>query len=113
MDSSFMESIWWVLKQLFDKGVVYRGYKVMPYSTALNTPLSNFEAQQNYKDVQDPAIVVCFPLLDDPQTNLLVWTTTHGRCRPILVSQLILISSILRYMMKGRGKLVSFLNPCS
>ncbi|EDN09527.1 hypothetical protein HCAG_06694 [Histoplasma mississippiense (nom. inval.)] len=62
--------------KLFDKGVIYRGYRVMPYSTALNTPLSNFEAQQNYKDVQDPAIVVSFPLLDDPQTKLLAWTTT-------------------------------------
>ncbi|PGH06711.1 isoleucine-tRNA ligase [Polytolypa hystricis UAMH7299] len=76
MDASFMESVWWVSKQLFDKGAIYRGYRVMPYSTALNTPLSNFEAQQNYKDVQDPAIVVSFPLLDDPETNLLAWTTT-------------------------------------
>ncbi|KAL1994082.1 hypothetical protein VTN49DRAFT_2751 [Thermomyces lanuginosus] len=76
MNPTFMESIWWVFKQLFEKGLVYRGYRVMPYSTALNTPLSNFEAQQNYKDVQDPAIVVTFPLLDDPQTCLLAWTTT-------------------------------------
>ncbi len=76
MDPTFMESLWWVFKQLFDKGAVYRGYKVMPYSTALNTPLSNFESQQNYKDTQDPAVVVTFPLLDDPETNLLAWTTT-------------------------------------
>ncbi|KAJ5314474.1 uncharacterized protein N7443_001358 [Penicillium atrosanguineum] len=76
MNTSFMESVWWVFKQLFDKGLVYRGYRVMPYSTALNTPLSNFEAQQNYKDVQDPAVVVTFPLLDDPETCLLAWTTT-------------------------------------
>jgi isoleucyl-tRNA synthetase len=76
MNSSFMESVWWVFKQLFDKGLVYRGYRVMPYSTALNTPLSNFEAQQNYKDVQDPAVVVSFPLVDDPETCLLAWTTT-------------------------------------
>ena len=48
----------------------------MPYSTALNTPLSNFEAGQNYKDTQDPAVVVTFPLLDDPRTCLLAWTTT-------------------------------------
>ena len=48
----------------------------MPYSTALNTPLSNFEAQQNYKDTQDPAVIVTFPLLDNPQTCLLAWTTT-------------------------------------
>ena len=71
-----MESVWWVFKQLFDKDAVYRGYKVMPYSTALNTPLSNFEAQQNYKDTQDPAVVVSFPLLSDPKTSLLAWTTT-------------------------------------
>ena len=71
-----MESVWWVFKELFDKDVVYRGYKVMPFSTALNTPLSNFESQQNYKDTQDPAIVVNFPLLEDPETCLLAWTTT-------------------------------------
>lgn len=71
-----MESVWWVFKQLFEKDAVYRGYRVMPFSTALNTPLSNFEAQQNYKDTQDPAVVVTFPLLDDSQTCLLAWTTT-------------------------------------
>ena len=71
-----MESVWWVFSELFKKGLVYRGYRVMPYSTALNTPLSNFEAQQNYKDTQDPAVVITFPLLQDPQTSLLAWTTT-------------------------------------
>lgn len=76
MDLTFMESVWWVFKQLFDKDVVYRGYRVMPYSTALNTPLSNFEAQQNYQDTQDPAVVCAFPLINDPQTCLLAWTTT-------------------------------------
>ncbi|MCJ1422644.1 isoleucine--tRNA ligase [Sticta canariensis] len=76
MDVTFMESVWWVFKQLFEKDAVYRGYRVMPYSTALNTPLSSFEAQQNYQDAQDPAVVVSFPLLSDPQTCLLAWTTT-------------------------------------
>ena len=76
MNLSFMESVWWVFGQLWAKKVVYRGYKVMPYSTALNTPLSNFEASQNYKDTQDPAVIVSFPLLDDSQTSLLAWTTT-------------------------------------
>ena len=71
-----MESCWWVFKQLFDKGQVYQGYRVMPYSTVLTTALSNFEANQNYQDVTDPAIVVSFPLLHDPETNLLAWTTT-------------------------------------
>lgn len=76
MYPSFMESVWWVCKQLFDKDQVYLGYRVMPYSTACTTPLSNFEAQQNYKDVVDPAVVVSFPLLEDSTTELLIWTTT-------------------------------------
>lgn len=50
-----MESVWWVFKQLFEKGLVYRGFKVMPFSTACSTPLSNFESGQNYKEVTDPA----------------------------------------------------------
>ncbi|RPB13621.1 hypothetical protein P167DRAFT_486046 [Morchella conica CCBAS932] len=76
MYPTYMESIWWVCKQLFDKDQVYLGYRVMPYSTACTTPLSNFESQQNYKDVQDPAVVVSFPLVEDPTTDLLAWTTT-------------------------------------
>ena len=66
LDLSFMETVWWVFKQLQEKGLVYRGFKVMPYSCACNTPLSNFEVQQNYKDVNDPAVVCRFPLVDNP-----------------------------------------------
>lgn len=73
---TFMESVWWVFKQLYEKNSVYRGYRVMPYSTGCTTPLSNFEAQQNYKEVLDPAITVAFPLVNDPNTKLLAWTTT-------------------------------------
>ena len=76
MDPKFMESVWWVFKTMFDKGLVYRGYKVMPYSTFCGTPLSNFEAGLNYKDVNDPAAVVSFPLVDEPDVSLLAWTTT-------------------------------------
>ncbi|XP_015415308.1 PREDICTED: isoleucine--tRNA ligase, cytoplasmic, partial [Myotis davidii] len=72
----FMESVWWVFKQLYDKGLVYRGMKVMPFSTACNTPLSNFESHQNYKDVQDPSIFVTFPLEEDENISLVAWTTT-------------------------------------
>ncbi|XP_073084971.1 isoleucine--tRNA ligase, cytoplasmic isoform X2 [Manis javanica] len=72
----FMESVWWVFKQLYDKGLVYRGVKVMPFSTACNTPLSNFESHQNYKDVQDPSIFVTFPLEEDENISLVAWTTT-------------------------------------
>lgn len=76
MDLKYMESVWWVFQQLFDKGLVYEGYKVMPYSAKLGTPLSNFEASENYKDVDDPSLVVAFQLLDSPDEYLLAWTTT-------------------------------------
>lgn len=77
LDPTFMESVWWVFRQLFDKGLVYKGEKVMPFSTGLSTPLSNFEAGLNYKDVSDPAVMVSFPILDDPdQAALIAWTTT-------------------------------------
>ncbi|XP_047438407.1 isoleucine--tRNA ligase, cytoplasmic [Mugil cephalus] len=72
----FMETVWWVFKELFDKGLVYRGFKVMPFSTACNTPLSNFESHQNYKDVQDPSVFVSFPLVENEDIALIAWTTT-------------------------------------
>ncbi|OVA02875.1 Aminoacyl-tRNA synthetase [Macleaya cordata] len=77
MDLNFMESVWWVFAQLYEKGLVYRGFKVMPYSTGCKTPLSNFEANSNYKDVPDPEIMVSFPIIGDPHNAALVaWTTT-------------------------------------
>jgi len=72
----FMESVWWVFKQIFESGNVYQGTRVMPFSTGLHTPLSNFEAGQNYKEVQDPAVVVNFPMEEDPNVKLVAWTTT-------------------------------------
>ena len=75
MDTWYMESVWWVVKQLWDKGLIYQGVKVMPVSTAMGTPLSNFEANQNYMDVQDPAITVLFKLVDE-DAYLSAWTTT-------------------------------------
>jgi isoleucyl-tRNA synthetase len=79
MDPTFMESVWWVFKQLHEKGLVYQGHKVMPYSMACGTPLSNFEANLNYQDVNDPAVVVAFPVIGPSKfegASLLAWTTT-------------------------------------
>eukprot|EP01103_Thecamoeba_quadrilineata_P019088 TRINITY_DN7596_c0_g1_i1.p1 TRINITY_DN7596_c0_g1~~TRINITY_DN7596_c0_g1_i1.p1 ORF type:complete len:1151 (-),score=290.53 TRINITY_DN7596_c0_g1_i1:51-3503(-) len=76
MSTSYMESEWWACKRLFDLNLVYRGYKVMPFSTGCKTPLSNFESNLNYKDTSDPSVVVSFPLVEDPQVKLLAWTTT-------------------------------------
>ena len=75
MDADFMESVWWVIKSLWEKNLIYRGNKVMPVSTALATPLSNFEASSNYQDVQDPSVTVLFKLLDE-DAYVSAWTTT-------------------------------------
>ncbi|KAI5165505.1 isoleucyl-tRNA synthetase [Nematocida sp. AWRm79] len=84
MDFSFMESVWWVFKELYKKGMVYRGYRVMPYSTACRTPMSNFEANQNYKITTDLTATVRLPLQKAVVLNgtsytnvsFLAWTTT-------------------------------------
>ena len=76
MDTKFMETVWYVFKQIYEKGLVYRGYKVMPYSIGCETPLSNFEANLNYKSVKDTAVTISFPLLNNPETSILAWTTT-------------------------------------
>jgi isoleucyl-tRNA synthetase len=76
MDVSFMQSVWAVFRKLWDDGLIYEGYKVVPYSTGISTVLSNFEAGLNYKDVQDPAVTIAFALLDDPEVSILAWTTT-------------------------------------
>ncbi|KAI9354356.1 tRNA synthetases class I-domain-containing protein [Zopfochytrium polystomum] len=76
LDTTFMESVWWVFKQLYDKDQVYKGFMIMPYSTGCTTPMSNFEANLNYKDTIDPSVVVSFPLVSDPSVSLLAWTTT-------------------------------------
>ncbi|MBF0297660.1 MAG: isoleucine--tRNA ligase [Oligoflexia bacterium] len=84
MDLSFMESIWWAFKRLWDLGLIYKGEKVVPISTAFGSVLSNFEATSNYKDVQDPAITILFKsgkkvVNDDGDSEELyfaAWTTT-------------------------------------
>jgi isoleucyl-tRNA synthetase len=77
LDPNFMESVWWVFKSLWEKDMVYKGFKVMPYSTACNTPLSNFEAGLDYRDVSDPAVMVSFPIIDCKLGAAFVaWTTT-------------------------------------
>lgn len=76
MDLSFMESVWWVFGELYKQGLVYEGFKVMPFSAKLGTPLSNFEANLNYKEVDDPSLTLILPLVEEKDTSLLIWTTT-------------------------------------
>jgi len=77
MDATYIESIWWSLKELYTKGLLYEGFKVVPYSTRAGTTLSNAEvALGGYKNFVDPAITVEFPLEEDPMVVILAWTTT-------------------------------------
>lgn len=79
MDVTFMESCWWAFKELYDQGHVYRAYQIMPFSTALCTPLSHMESKQNEKMTQDPAVSVSFPIIgvkDYENTSLVIYTTT-------------------------------------
>jgi isoleucyl-tRNA synthetase len=76
MDFKFMESVWWAIKQLFDKGLIYRAFKIMPYSIELGTPVSNSEASENFKDVVDIAIYIKFAVKNKPNTFFIAWTTT-------------------------------------
>jgi isoleucyl-tRNA synthetase len=76
LDNSYIESVWWALKQLHDKDLLYEGYKVTAHCPRDQTSLSSHEVAQGYRDVVDPSVYVRLPLVDDPKTSLLVWTTT-------------------------------------
>ncbi len=76
MDLSYMESIWWVFKQLWDKDLIYEGDKIMWYCPRCATPLSNFEVNQGYRDTKDPAITVRFKLNGSGNRYIIAWTTT-------------------------------------
>lgn len=80
MDLNFMNSVWWVFKNLYEKGRIYEGVKIMGYSTSCGTPLSNFEIQQNYQEVQDDSLFIKIQLksnfIEYSNVNILVWTTT-------------------------------------
>jgi isoleucyl-tRNA synthetase len=76
MDLGFMESVWWVFKQLWDKGLIYEGYKSLHICPRCETTLSQSEVSQEYKDIKDIAVTVKFELEDEPGTFVLAWTTT-------------------------------------
>ncbi len=80
LDDDYIESVWWSLKQLWDKDRLYEGHKVVPYCPRCGTALSSHEVALGYKDVEDPSIYVRFPLLSEAGgetgESLLVWTTT-------------------------------------
>jgi isoleucyl-tRNA synthetase len=79
MNADYVESVWWALKQIFDKGLLVEDYRVAPYCPRCGTPLSDHEVAQGYEDVTDPSVFVRFPLTSGAwagRADLLVWTTT-------------------------------------
>ena len=75
--NEYIESVWWALNQIYQKGLMVKGHKVVPHCPRCQTTLSSHEVAQGYKDnTKDPSIFVLFPLVDRPSVSLLVWTTT-------------------------------------
>ncbi|MBP8998048.1 MAG: isoleucine--tRNA ligase [Anaerolineaceae bacterium] len=74
--NTYMESVWWILKNFWEKNLLYQGYKVVPYCPRCGTPLSDHEVALGYHEATDPSVFVRMPLIDNPGTSLLVWTTT-------------------------------------
>ncbi|HYZ82709.1 MAG TPA: class I tRNA ligase family protein, partial [Solirubrobacteraceae bacterium] len=76
LDDTYIESVWWALKTMFERGLLFEGHKVVPYCARCGTALSSHEVAQGYREVEDPSVYVRFPLRGRPGENLLVWTTT-------------------------------------
>lgn len=75
-DDNYIESIWWALKQMSDKGLLYKGYKIVPYCPRCGTALSSHEVAQGYKDVEEISVFVKFKLKGEENSYFLAWTTT-------------------------------------
>ncbi|MCU1462169.1 MAG: Isoleucyl-tRNA synthetase [Acidimicrobiales bacterium] len=75
LSNDYIESVWWLVRQLWDGGLLYEGHRVTPYCARCGTALSSHEVAQGYEDVTDPSVYVRFPIVDDG-ADLLVWTTT-------------------------------------
>ena len=77
LNNDYIESVWWLIRQIWDKGLIYQGYKVVPYDPRIGATLSSHEiALGGYKELEDPSIYVRFRLVDSDDTSFLVWTTT-------------------------------------
>ena len=75
-DNDYIESEWWALKTIYEKGLLYKGYKIVPYCPRCGTALSSHEVAQGYKDVKETSAIARFYLRDEPDVAILAWTTT-------------------------------------
>ena len=74
--NDYIESVWWILKELWKKGLIYQGFKILPYCPHCETPLSSHEVSQGYEEVKDPSVYVKAKIKNKENTFFLVWTTT-------------------------------------
>ena len=76
MHNSYIETEWWILNNFFERGLIYKAHKIVPYCPSCGTPLSSHEVAQGYKDIEDPSVFVRFKAMDEENTWYLAWTTT-------------------------------------
>ena len=128
LSNEYIESVWWILRQFWDRGLLYQSYKVVPYCPRCGTPLSDHEVALGYReDTEDPSVYVKFPLRDEEGTYFLVWTTTpwtlpgnaalavHPEATYVMVEQeldgtrerLILAEALLEKALKGEYRVVA------
>ena len=126
LSTNYIESVWWILKQIWDQDLLFRGFKVVPYCSRCGTPLSDHEVAQGYEEAEDPSVYVKFALRDTPGVYLLVWTTTpwtlpgnvalavHPDVEYVMVQQgedkLILAKALLDQALQGEYRVVKRLS---
>ncbi|MGZ5388660.1 MAG: isoleucine--tRNA ligase [Aeromicrobium sp.] len=103
MDSSYVESVWWGLTQIFDKGLLAEDFRVAPYCPRCGTTLSDHELAQGYEDITDPSVYVRFPLTSGPHagTDMLVWTTTPWT---LVSNTAVAVHPEVTYVVAGNGE---------
>ena len=100
--NEYIESVWWILKTFWERHLLYQGYKVVPYCPRCGTPLSDHEVSQGYRETEDPSVYVRFPLVDEPGTSLLVWTTTPWT---LPANAAVAVNPEMEYVIVRRGML--------
>jgi len=76
LDNNYIESVWWILNNFFQRDLIYKAHKIVPYCPSCGTPLSSHEVAQGYRDVEDPSVYVKFKAIGEENTFYLAWTTT-------------------------------------
>ncbi|MFH1434038.1 MAG: isoleucine--tRNA ligase, partial [Candidatus Uhrbacteria bacterium] len=111
MDLDYMESVWWVFKQLYDRGLIYEGHRSMHICPRCETTLSQSEVAEGYRDVKDLSVIVELELVDEPGTYVLAWTTTPWT---LIGNVALAVGADIEYVKlekpdQGDGKLVRFI----